>query len=82
MTAIYVQGRKRTLRRTIMGQKSVLPGFDYRSNRPSEKSRQEWRGELRELVAKGGRRRVAHGETLGPGPDGLIRFEIYDNVSI
>lgn len=65
-----------------MGQKKVMQGFDYRMQRQVERSRAEWRDELKKVVAHGGRRRHEHGETFGHSAKGLIEFEIYDNVSL
>jgi hypothetical protein len=82
MSAVYVKGQKTSLRRTIMGSKKVLSGFDYRLQKQVERSRSEWREELKKVVSAGGRRRHEHGETYGHGPKGLIAFEIYDNVCL
>lgn len=82
MSAVYVKGEKVTLRRTVMGQKKVLHGFDYRLQKQVERSRNEWREELRREVSAGGRRRVEDGETFGHNSRGLIDFEIYGNVNL
>lgn len=50
-----------------------VPGFDYRTGQPVEKSRKEWR----ELERAGSAKRVA-GDLLIRGPDGKIVAEMYD----
>ena len=56
-----------------MGQKKVLQGFDYRLRKQVERSRAEWREELKKTVSHGGFRRVdragtylAYGGDFGP----------------
>lgn len=41
-----------------------IKGFDYRSNKPVEKSGKEWRKEVKSAIEAGGKRRVENGETF------------------
>jgi len=83
VSANYLQGRKVNVKRANMSSKrKVLVGFDYRQQKQLGLTRADWREELRKVVAAGGRRRHEHGETFGHKANGLIEFEIYDNVSL
>lgn len=83
MSAVYVGGKFVNARRIhVSERKRVLTGFDYRVRREVERSRSEWRDELRGVISRGGRRRFESGETFGHAKGGLIEFEIYDNVNI
>lgn len=57
-----------------------VTGFDYRAGVEVKRTRSEWSGELRQVVAAGGRRRVEDEETFAHGPDGKLVFEVYGNV--
>jgi hypothetical protein len=59
----------------------VIQGFDYRDQKPVERTPKEWRAQLGKLLESGGFRRVAHGETFGHCKRGLIQFEIYGKVN-
>lgn len=67
-----------------------IRGFDYRSGTAVEKTRAEWRAELRAGIAGGGERRMVDGETFlfmpvarpqRPITHTLV-FEIYRNVAV
>lgn len=60
----------------------TIPGFDYRTGKPVERTRAEWRDELAAAVRNGGRRRHEAGETFIHGPDARIVAEIYGNVAL
>lgn len=55
----------------------VIPGFDYRTQKPAQRTRAEWREDLRAVIKAGGQRRAENGETFAHGKDGLIVFEVY-----
>lgn len=80
--AFYERGQLVTLKRSTMGKRKMLSGFDYRLQKEVERSSREWREELVKLVKTGGRRRHEHGETFGHERNSLIAFEIYGNVQV
>jgi hypothetical protein len=60
-----------------------IEGFDYRTGTSVVKSIREWKADTREIVAKGGKRRVENGETFVSikTPERMVlAFEIYANV--
>jgi hypothetical protein len=62
-----------------MARGDLIEGFDYRTGKPAAKTRVEWRDEIREVVAKGGRRQVgaAEGETWARDAKNALLFEVY-----
>lgn len=54
-----------------------MKGFDYRTNTEFDRPTKELREELTEIVARGGRRRVEHGETFAHDAQGHILWEAY-----
>jgi hypothetical protein len=82
MTATYLKGQKATLRRTRMsGNSTLLNGFDYRTGKQAERTRKEWRADLRQILAEGGERRVHAGETWAVARKGGLQFEVYEVIS-
>lgn len=71
--------------RTRRTSKTLL-GFDYAAGKPVERTTQEWRRQLQQLVTHGGRVKHEHHETFGVAkndpkhPRALIEFEIYGYV--
>lgn len=43
---------------------SNINGFDYRSQKPMSKPKREWRNDIREVIASGGKRKIVEGETF------------------
>lgn len=64
------------------GRGKLIEGFDYRTDKKRELTRAQWRDELRKIVEDGGRRRVDAGETFATGRDGVLAFEVYENIPL
>ena len=59
-----------------------MRGHDYRAHVDFDKPVQVLRNEAQEILAAGGFRRVENGETFIHSSDGIIAFEVYDNLRI
>ena len=57
--------------------RQLINGFDYRTQKPVQLPRAQWKELLKQVVKAGGRRRVEDGETFAHGKDARIQFECY-----
>lgn len=63
--------------------KKLIPGFDYLKGQPVSYTKSEWLGLIKPIIDDGGRRRVENGETfIHTKRDGILLWEIYDNIQI
>jgi hypothetical protein len=58
-----------------------VKGFCYITGQELDLAPAYWRVRIEELLERGGRRRIEHGETFGHDRAGRIVFEVYGRVS-